>query len=202
MSGIVIGAIAAALFGVAVAVYVRQKRAAGGGAGARTLADKQALLLEDQRRILDLKAGDVVDIYGATYLIESTLLYDEEGSVWKTYLLGGGEDGQDRWLSVEDDDRLEIGLYEVLPTGTVEVAEPPPRTLTVGAARFTLEDKGSARVRKRDAKGTRDMGRCTYADYAGEGRARLAVERWGADNVEVAVGKALDEDEIMILPGS
>ncbi len=200
MTGLIVGIVAGALFGTVVALYVRQKKKAAGPRALTTEA-KQALLLEDQRRILDLREGDVVDIYGATYLIESTLLYDEEGSVWKTYLLGGADDGRDRWLSVDDDDRLEIGFYEVLPPRTVAVPDPPPATFKVGDAAFTLNETGAARVRKRDAKGTRDMGRCSYVDYRGADRARLAVERWG-DNDEVAIGKALDEDEIMILPGS
>ncbi len=129
------------------------------------------------------------------------LLYDEEGSVWKTYLLGGGESGGDHWLSVSDDDRIEIGFYEVLPAGSMEAPAEPPPEWVVGDVRFTRQEQGSARVRKRDGMGTRDMGRCDYADYTGPGRALLALERW-ADNTEIAVGRRVHEDDLIIYPGS
>ena len=164
------------------------------------LEHKKQLLLEDDRRILKLQHEDAVEYMGETYLVDGTLLYDEEGSVWTTYLLGGGPGG-DRWLSVTDDDRLEIAWYEVLPAGTVDVPAEAPTTLTVGDISFRLDEKGSARVRKRDAMGTRDMGSCRYADYTGPDRARLAVEWWG-ESVEVAVGRQIHDDDLLIYPAS
>ena len=161
----------------------------------------ELLLLEDDRRILDMQPGDVIDYYDETFLLDGRLLYDEEGVVWKTYLLGDAKDGRDRWLSVDDDDRLEIALYEVLPPGSVSVGDSAPPQLQVGEVTFHLKEKGSARVRKHDDKGTRDRGTCRYADYRGPDDARLSVEWWG-DVPEVALGKPVREDELMILPGS
>ncbi|MGM0574262.1 MAG: DUF4178 domain-containing protein [Myxococcota bacterium] len=169
---------------------------------ARTVEEqKRQALVEDQRRILDLQPKDAVEHMGDTYLVDAVLLYDEEGTVWKTYLLGGAADGKDRWLSVEDDDRLEVSLYEVLPAGVVEVPEETPRALTVGEVTFRLEETGAARVRKRDAMGTREQGQCRYADYTGPERALLAVEWWG-ETPEVALGRRIHKDDLMILPGS
>ena len=169
--------------------------------GRQTLEAKKQALLEDSRRILDLRPGDVIEHYPESYLVDGSLLNDEEGFVWKTHLLGGASDGRDRWLSVEDDDRLEITLYEVLPAGRVQVTEPPPERLTVGEVTFSLVEHGTARVRKRDTHGTRDQGQCRYADYGGPGGAALAVEWWN-DAPEVALGRPVREDELMILPGS
>ncbi len=186
----------AVLFAGAVALSRRQKQ--------KVLEAKRAdeqLLLEDSQRILDLQIGDAIEYFGSTWLVDSTLLYDEEGTVWKTYLLGGADDGKDRWLSVEDDDRLEVSLFEVLPPGTIPIADPAPPSLTVGELTFHLADKGSARVRKRDDKGTRDRGQCRYADYEGPDGAHLSVEWWG-EAPETALGQRLDPDSLMILPGS
>ena len=199
----------------AVSTFLILLLAVGGAAGVyfwrrqaslqkRLVDDKNKqvqLLLEDDRRLLDMHPGDVVAYYDETFLVDGRLLYDEEGTVWKTYLLGGAVDGRDRWLSVDDDDRIEIALYEVLPPGQVAVPDPPPQSLTVGAVTFQLQEKGTARVRKHDDKGTRDRGACRYADYRGPEGARLSVEWWG-ELPEVALGKPIREDEIMIMPGS
>lgn len=164
-------------------------------------SSKEQLLLEDQRRILDLQKGDIIEHYLDSYVIEAVLLYDEEGFVWKNYLLTGAEESSDKWLSVEDDDTLVIGLYEKLPPGTVEVPAEAPRQLQVGDVTFTREETGSARVRKRDDKGTRDMGNCRYAQYQEPGGGRLSVE-WFGEDPEVSLGKIVAEDELLILPGS
>lgn len=163
--------------------------------------DKLQALEDDQRRILNLRPQDVVEYVGDSYLVEAVLLYDEEGTVWKTYLLGGAPDGTDRWLSVEDDDRIEVSLYEILPAGSVEVPKEAPRNLQVGEVSFTLEETGEARVRKQDELGTRDQGACRYADYRGPEDARLAVEWWG-ETAEVALGRPIPRESLMILPGS
>lgn len=162
---------------------------------------KRKALVDDQRRILDLRVDDAIEYFGETWLVDGALLYDEEGVVWKTYLLGGAEDGKDRWLSVDDDDRIEIGLYEVLPPGSVEVPDEPPRHLRIGEVDFHLVERGEARVRKRDRDGTRDRGGCRYADYESGDGSLLSVEWWG-DTVEVAAGKKIEQDQLLILPGS
>lgn len=189
--------LAAALAAGGWTLWRRQRRRRA----ALALEAKKQLLLQDRRRVLDLQLGDVVEHMGETFLVEGILLYDEEGSVWRTYLLGGGESGGDRWLAVSDDDRLELGFYEVLAAGSIPVPDEPPAEWTVGEVRFALRESGTARVRKRDAMGTRDMGRCEYADYSGPDRALLALERW-AENAEIAVGRRVHEDDLIIYPGS
>ncbi len=203
MTWILIGLAVGALIGGGYWAQQRAQQARVGGPKAKKLEVKtQAMkLADDERRILDLQPNDIVEYYDDTMIVESTLLYDEEGSVWQVHLLSGADDGQDRWLVVDDDDRIRLGFFEVLPSGSVDVPFPPPKSFTVGAITFSLDDRGSARVRKRDAKGTRDLGKCKFADYKGPAGELLAVEWWG-ETAEVAIGKGIDEDDIMILPGS
>lgn len=192
---------AAFLFAVAAvaAVVVLRRRTA-----AARLSAQQAVIAADERRILDIQPGDIIDTEGVSLLVDATLLYDEEGTVWAEHRSMDTLDGPARWLTVCDDDALEIALFEVLPPGSIEVQRPGPDQLVVGDVTFRLKERGHARVRKRDKHGLRDHGQCDYADYLAADatdRARLSVEWWG-QQAEVAIGHAKSEDDIMILPGS
>ena len=143
----------------------------------------------------------MVEYDGESFVIESSLLFDEEGSVWSCHLLDGANDGATRWLSVNDDDRLEIGLYAVQAAGSVAVDGEPPQSLEVAGVAYSLAEQGTARVRKRDCHGTRDHGRCRYADYKGRDDQRLAIEWWG-ETTEVAIGQLVPESELLIMQGA
>ena len=62
--------------------------------------------------VFSLLPGDIVQYTGTDYVVDSTIRYEQDGVGWQEHLLDGG-DG-DRWLVVEEDDRVVLALVEVV----------------------------------------------------------------------------------------
>lgn len=147
----------------------------------------------DPRRI---GVGDVVHYDGRDFIVRGTLELEEGGFRWQEHLLDDVE--VRRWLSVEDDEELEICLWE-------KVSAPQ---LTPGATRldyqddtYTLQERGRASYRASGTTGTGPAGEVDYVDYAA-GDKRLAFERFGQGTWEVSVGQVVPPYLLDIYPRS
>jgi len=149
-----------------------------------------------ERTLFTLQLGDIVQYQNVDWIIEGKLIYDDEGFIWLEYMLQDGE--QTRWLSVEEDDRVETVWME--PVEGVSLSAHPPETLTLGDDTFRVHDRGTAQMTRQGNTLNRNSERCRYIEYASTSQKRLSVEVWG-DQVEVSIGRRILPSSLTLLPG-
>ena len=147
----------------------------------------------DPRRIT---VGDVVKYEARDFIVRGTLEFDQDGFRWQEHFLDDLE--VRRWLSVEDDEGLEIVLWESLKGVDLQ---PGSRSLERDGITFTLEEHGRARFAARGTTGTAPSGNVEYYDYA-SGEDRLSFERYGEGPWEIGRGRVVSEYLLDIYPGS
>ena len=148
--------------------------------------------------LVTLGVGDVVVHLDTTYVVEQRITYHSQGFFWFDYRLDDG-DGSKAWLSVSDDDELEVAFY--VPVEDLIVDIPPPNELTYDGVTYSIHE--SAKVdAKIDRAGTETRTVVDAWDYKGGSGRRLGVQRWGEDEIEVAIDRKIQPVEVDILPGS
>jgi hypothetical protein len=142
-----------------------------------------------------LKLGDVVNYEGRDYIVEGTLRFDQGGFRWHEHRLVDGEASM--WLSVEDDEGLEIVVWRRLRGATVE---PGPGTLEHGGVSYELDERGHASFTSEGVTGAPGGGKAEFVDYA-SGRRRMSFERYGDDGGwEISLGEVISEHALDIYP--
>lgn len=180
---------------IAVVLYLRSRNAGASKADAARVDP----LRKDARGIdpRKLKVGDVVAVEGRDWLVRGTLHFDEDGFTWQEHHLD--DTSVRRWLSVEDDEELEICLWEAVLAPELTPGGPE---IAYDGARWTREEQGRASFRAEGTTGTAATGHAEYVDYIGEGNRRLSFERYGGGSWEVARGEVLNERSLDIYPAS
>ena len=190
---------------IAVAVVVaRQRRRqplaagrapAGLGAGpAEPIASNAAADRALSGDVRALQPGDVVNHEGNDYVVERTVAFDEDGFTWHEHLLDDPVGGRAMWLGVEDDDGLEVTLWERVRGAALE---PGPDELEHGGTTYRLDERGRARYSARTEAGPAESGDMEYADYVA-GESLLAFERYGTGGWEVSTGSVVPEHSLDI----
>lgn len=185
-----------ALIGAGIVVFARgrnRERAAAGGAPQPLAAGQAPAGAPSDAR--GLKPGDVVNHQGRDYIVEGTLRCEQGGYRWDEHRLVDA--GDTIWLSVEDDEGLEIIIWDRRKgTGL----EPGAQTVEVDGVSYELDERGKANFTSEGVTGMAPGGRLEYADYEAGGK-RLAFERGeGEDSWEVSVGETIDEALLDIYP--
>jgi hypothetical protein len=186
----------AALIVAGVVVFARGRRdraGVGGGAG-RGLPAASAEV--PSSGVHTLKLGDVVNHESADWIVEGTVRLDQDGFTWQEHRLVDGE--RSLWLSVEDDEGLEVVVWErEHETGL----EPGADELTHDGVTYELEERGKASFTSEGSTATAPSGRVEFVDYAA-GEQRLSFERYGDDaGWEVGLGHVVSEHALDIYPG-
>jgi hypothetical protein len=142
-----------------------------------------------------LKPGDVVNYEGGDYIVEGTLRLDQEGFEWQEHRLV--DEGRSLWLSVEDDEGLEVVVWERTAGAQLE---PGAGTLAHEGVTYELDERGHARFTASGSTGTGASGRMEFVDYEA-GERRLSFERFAADaGWEIGVGRVISEHVLDIYP--
>lgn len=185
------------LVAIGVAVYSWWKsRQATEAAKTKPVVDP---LRRDARGIdpRKIKVGDVIAHDGRDFLVRGTLALDEDGYAWQEHHLD--DSTTRRWLSVEDDEELEIVLWEAVEAPDLQ---PGPTDLTYEGTSFRRKEQGRARFTASGATGTAPSGTVEYADYSA-GNRHLSFERFGSDgDWEIGLGHTVNERELDIYPTS
>src|SRR5690554_3910301 len=142
-----------------------------------------------------LRIGDIVVHLDETYIVNQRIVNHANGFFWQDYKLYSGNDAC-IWLSVEDDDELEVALYRPVD---LPIHADPPEELEYLGQRFRLSEKGSC-----DAKISRETGSETRTtayswDYDGSAGERLSVQRWGDSEYEVMVGQPINSGSLDLM---
>lgn len=191
MTGVVVVLLAVAV-AAAVWWWLQQRKGEGSTAGAPVDPLRKDSRGIDPRRI---KVGDVIAHEGRDFLVRGTLEFDQEGFRWHEHHLDDASTR--RWLSVEDDEELELCLWT-----SVDAPElaPGPGELVWEGTTYVRKERGRASFTAQGSTGTAPTGTVEYADYAA-GSKRLSFERYGsAGDWEVGVGEVVHERALDIYP--
>lgn len=143
-----------------------------------------------------LKISDVVNYEGRDWIVEGTLRLEQGGFRWQEHRLVDGPDSL--WLSVEDDEGLEVVVWQRLRGAALE---PGPVTIEHDGVSYELDERGKANFTSEGTTGAGAGGKAEFADYT-SGARRLSFERYGSDGGwEVSVGQAISEHALDIYPG-
>lgn len=188
------------LVAVGVAVVVSRRNAAARATAGKTsparvvrdpLASEEGR--SDPRRIT---VADVIMLDGRDFIVRGSIRFEQDGFVWHEHFLDDLE--LKRWLSVEDDEGLEIVLWE--PLKAAELAPGSPSIDHAGVT-YGLDEHGRARFTAQGTTGTGPAGEVEYYDYQA-GEARLAFERYGSGEWIASLGRVIGEHTLDVYPGS
>lgn len=150
-----------------------------------------------QPTLFDLQVGDIVQYSGTDWVVEGKLTYNDDGFIWLEYMLQDGDNLC--WLSVEEDDRVEVAITET--TRSLDVREtPPPEFLVFEGESYRCIESGTARMTREGRLNRPDGEQCRYYDYEGPANKVLSVEDWGGE-IEVSVGESIRPTSVTLLPG-
>jgi hypothetical protein len=141
-----------------------------------------------------IKVGDIVAIAGSDFVVRGTLRFDQSGFLWQEHFIDDVHNR--RWLSVEDDEGLELCLWERHAPG---VGEPGPPEMAVDGVAYRLMEHGTAAFTSEGTTGVAPSGRAEYFDYEAGDR-RLTFERFGTDSWEVSTGTVLGVRDVQVFP--
>jgi hypothetical protein len=159
-----------------------------------------------ERTVFTLEIGDIVQYMDTDWVVEGRLTYEDDGYTWFEYLLQDGDSpigdsfaSRIRWLSVDEDDRVEVFLLE--PTNQLDVSHEPPRQLVFEGETYRCVESGIATMTRIGTTLRRTGERCRYFDYEGTENRVLSLEDWNGD-IEVTVGQRINPRMLTLLPGT
>jgi len=176
---------------IGIALYARQQ-----SGKSLPFAGQPQALPSLERTVFTLEVGDIVQYLDTDWVVEGKLVYDDQGYSWLEYLLQDGPRRQ--WLSVEEDDVVEVALLEV--TTSLEVGANPPSQLTFADQTYRQKGSGTAKMTRQGSTLNRNAERCHYYDYQGPDHKILSIENWGGD-IEVTIGQKIHPSILTLLPG-
>lgn len=183
-----IGIIAIVSAGI-VLLVLQQRGALPGTGGSRHLPPVE-------RTVFTLEIGDIVQYMDTDWVVEGRLTYEDKDYTWFEYLLQDGE--RIRWLSVDEDDRVEVALLE--PTTQLEVSQQPPKQITFAGETYRCVESGRATMTRIGTTLRRTGEHCRYFDYQGSNDQVLSIEDWNGE-IEVTVGQRINPRMLSLLPG-
>ncbi len=184
-----IGIVAIAIVGIFLIVRQRHARTLAGNSHPEALAPLH-------RTVFTLQLGDIVQYQGTDWFVEGKLIFSEDGFTWVEYMLQ--DEDTIRWLSVEEDDQVEVCWME--PVSTLEISSEPPKNLTYEGVTYRLSSTGTARMTRTGTTMNQQAQRCRYFDYEAAENQVLAIEDWNGE-MEVSVGQRIRPRALTILPG-
>ncbi|MGF1676606.1 MAG: DUF4178 domain-containing protein [Rivularia sp. (in: cyanobacteria)] len=150
-----------------------------------------------KRNIFNLQIGDIVQHMGIDWVVEGKLTYTVDEYTWFEYMLQ--DDNQIRWLSVDEDDTVEVALLE--STNQLDVSQiPPPQQLNFASDNYKCVDSGVATMTRVGTVQRRTAQTCKYFDYQASGDKVLSIEIWHGET-EVTIGHRINPRSLTILPG-
>lgn len=195
-------------FGVMIAsvVFFMKARAAeaqqqlppgyGDQGGGFTPAGRQLTQSQGPQGLMNLRINDIVSYFGADYIVEGRLNYWQDGYTWTTYMLTDSPNV--KWLAVEEDDELEVSLWEEVED--LRLSEPMPEFVEYRGQRYRMTERGEARVNQEGRTKNKTGLGMTYWQYEADDDTMLSVEKWASD-IEISIGRELRPESLDVLPG-
>ena len=151
-----------------------------------------------EKNLFNLDIGDIVQHDGIDWFVEGKLIYNAGSYNWFEYLLR--DDDNILWLSIEEDDYVEVSLLRESDL-TINLSNgKPPKAITYQDTNYKQTDSGTATINRLGNTLNREGQSCKYFDYKGAGDRRLSVEIWDGE-IEVTVGNKINPRMLNFLPG-
>lgn len=193
------------LIGVAAGVLVYKAQGGGKADKGQLGAPKKALgtsdpLAEQDNQFWNLKAGDLVkQVGGPDYLVRRSITCTEGGYRWNEHLLDDAQ-GSRKWLSVEDEDGLDLGLWGPITSADVESGNAGDKTVVVSGVSYGLKEEGTANYSTTGQGGAPTFGTVDYFQYEAPGGQMLAMQRYDNGSWEASVGEKVHSSDFEIFP--
>lgn len=152
------------------------------------------------QQFYDLKPGDLVKTTEGDFLIRGTITFDDGGK-WYEHLLDDAT-GNKRWLAVENDEGLEVGLWQRAPMADIESGAPGDRAVVIRGLAYKLIERGTAKYTAVGSTGTATSGSAEYIDYEAANGALLGFEQYDGGPWEVALGRKSAAADFDIYPAT
>lgn len=184
---------------IAAVAYINQQNISQ-HRSSRLSGHNQQQLPTKARNIFDLQIGDIVQYLDTDWVVEGKLTYTVSAYYWYEYLLQ--DDERIAWLSVEEDDKVEVSFLE--STNQLEIQKidfhHPPKKINFADETYQYSDSGIARMTRIGSTLRRKAEKCQYFDYEGSDDKVLSLEVWDGD-IEVSIGYKISPRSLTILPG-
>lgn len=186
--------VALAALGIVIVVRLRTKK--DSAPGPRVDPVRAQPTVNDVTR---LKVGDIVGHGGTDWLVRGTIRFDQDGFQWAEHFLDDAT--TKRWLSVEEDEDLDVVLWQSLPGDQAAGLDPEAGSVTLDGVEYRLDERGSARFTAEGTTGTAASGVVDYADFVAGDR-RLSFERYGGGSWEAGTGTPVAPSSLEIYPST
>ncbi len=182
-----IGIVAIAIVGTAIVLSRRNALPSG---------KERATLPSLRRTVFTLQIGDIVQYDGADWVVEGRLTFEEAGYSWLEYMLQDGD--RVRWLSVEEDDRVEVCWMET--AANLDISGKPPAKISHNGITYQQSEQGVAKMQRIGTTMNKQAQICRYFEYEAANDQVLSVEDWNGD-LEISVGQRIRPSSLTLLPG-
>ncbi|SHK40690.1 DUF4178 domain-containing protein [Paramaledivibacter caminithermalis] len=150
----------------------------------------------EEKNLLNLNVGDIVSIEDVDYEVQAVLKLNDHGWRWTEYKLKDSR--KTYWLSVEQDDDIEISLYQEVVAITTE----PTKVFEYKGIKYYMQEGSDAIVEGLDGNINVVKGeKVDYYEYCDEDDENLlSIEIWDGE-VEMSIGRWIEDYNIEIYPG-
>lgn len=143
-----------------------------------------------------LKRGQIIYVDNIKYIVSNMVKYAEDTWIWYEYAITG-ENGEYKWLCIEDDENgnEEYSIYEPYG-GYINDNE---MSININGIEYELYEKGKATVKDYFGNADVDMYEtCNYIDYMSKDQMYIAsVEYWEGE-VERSIGEYIEGSRIRV----
>lgn len=152
---------------------------------------------QEKRTLLTMQVGDIVSVEDVDYEIQAVIKFNDHGWKWVEYKLKDARTTY--WLSVEQDDDIEISLFEEVVAVTKEI----PDKIDYKGTMYYMQEGSDAKVEDFTGKINIVRGEeVDYYEYCDEDDEKLlSIEIWNGE-IEMSVGRWIEDFNVEIFPGS
>ncbi|MCT4598604.1 MAG: DUF4178 domain-containing protein [Vallitalea sp.] len=145
--------------------------------------------------ILNMRVGDAVSIEDVDYEVKGLIRLNDEGFRWTEYKIKDSR--KTYWLSVEQDDDIEISLYQKVVAITTEA----PRVYEYKGVTYYMQEGSDAIVEQVQGNINLTQGEeVDYYSYSDEdGEKLLSIEIWNGE-VEMSIGRYIQDYNVEVYP--
>lgn len=145
----------------------------------------------------NIKVGDIISIEEIDYEVKGVIKYNDHGWCWTEYKLKDSR--KTYWLSVEQDDDIEICLYEEV----VAITTKAPKVYDYKGKKYYMQEGSDAVVEY--IQGNMNIVKGEQVDYYEycdeEGDNLLSIEIWNGE-VEMSIGREIKDYNVEIYPSN
>ena len=155
---------------------------------------------DSEQKFWDLKAPDVVAFDGENYFVRKTIANEVGGYEWFEHLLES-ESGSKFWLSVENDEGLDLGVWNPIDMVDVRSGKVGDESVVILGKAYKHKENGGASWRYVNSDDT-GSGVMTHHQYEAADGTMLAFQRYDGGDWQGTVGRRVRPSEFDIYPAT